>query len=192
MSRIPDQSGEITVLLHQWREGNTEAERQLFEIVTPNLRRLAHYLMKSERKDHSLQATELVSEAYLRLVAAKDRDWQSRQHFFAMAARGMRRFLIDSARRPKVPTVPLDPAHDLPAPVPPVDPIVLGELLDELALVHPDWCTAFEMKYFLEFTDEEASKEMGVPLRTLQRMWRDARKWLRVRMEKRNGKGAGR
>src|ERR1035441_2614506 len=101
MSRIPDQSGEITVLLHQWREGNTEAERQLFEIVTPNLRRLPPSVMKRGRKDHSLQATELVSEAYLRLVAAKDRDWQSRQHFFAMAARGMRRFLIDRDRRPK-------------------------------------------------------------------------------------------
>ena len=64
MGRIPDQSGEITELLHRWRDGNAEAERQLFEIVMPHLRRLAHYLMKRERKDHSLQATELVGEAY--------------------------------------------------------------------------------------------------------------------------------
>jgi hypothetical protein len=86
MDQISDQSGEITELLHQWRTGNAEAEGQLFEIVMPNLRRLAHYLMKRERKDHSTQATELVSEAYLRLISAKQRDWQNRRHFFAIAA----------------------------------------------------------------------------------------------------------
>src|SRR5437667_12610626 len=78
---------EITQLLHRWRDGNREAENELFALVLPDLRRLAHYLMKGERKGHSLQATELVDQIYFRLVAAKDRDWQNRQHFFAISAR---------------------------------------------------------------------------------------------------------
>src|SRR5215471_21380876 len=91
--------GEITQLLHRWREGSREAENELFALVLADLRRLAQYLMKGERKGHSLQPTELVDQIYFRLVAAKDRDWQNRQHFFAICARVMRRYLIDHARR---------------------------------------------------------------------------------------------
>src|SRR5580698_3615504 len=90
--------GDITVLLQKWREGSREAENELFTLVTPNLRRLAHYLMKGERQGHTLQATELVDQVYFRLVGAKNRDWQNRAHFFAIAGRAMRRQLIDHAR----------------------------------------------------------------------------------------------
>lgn len=90
--------GDVTQLLLKWREGDREAENELFTLVFPNLRRLAHYLMRGERKSHSLQATELVDQLYFRLVAAKDRDWQNRQYFFAIAGRAMRRYLIDYAR----------------------------------------------------------------------------------------------
>ena len=89
--------GDITELLHKWREGSRDAEKELFALVLPKLRRLAQHLMKDE-KGHSLQATELVDQVYFRLVAAKDRDWQNRGHFFAIAARAMRRYLIDHAR----------------------------------------------------------------------------------------------
>src|ERR1700739_2012292 len=95
---MPEQVGDITQLLHQWREGKTGAENELFDRVNADLRHLAHFLLKGERKRGSLQATELVDQIYFRLVAAKDRDWQSRQHFFAIAARAMRRYLIDQAR----------------------------------------------------------------------------------------------
>src|SRR5262249_11089276 len=95
---MPEKAGDITLLLQQWRAGDRAAENDLFALVLPNLRRLAHYLMKGERKGHSLQATELIDQVYVRLVAAKDRDWQNRQHFFAIAARAMRRYLIDHAR----------------------------------------------------------------------------------------------
>src|SRR5215471_16396299 len=91
--------GEITQLLHRWREGSREAENELFALVLPQLRRLAHYLMKGERKGHALEPTELVDQIYIRLAAAKDRHWANRQHFFALAARAMRRYLIDYARR---------------------------------------------------------------------------------------------
>src|SRR5258708_35583687 len=90
--------GDITQLLHKWREGSREAENEIFALVLPNLRRLARYLMKGERKGHSLQPTELVDQVYFRLVAAKDRDWQNRRHFFAIAGRAVRRHLIDHSR----------------------------------------------------------------------------------------------
>src|SRR6267154_2672268 len=101
--------GDITQLLQKWREGDREAENELFRLVFPSLRRLAHYLMRGERKGHTLQPTELVDQLYFRLVSAKDRDWQNRAHFFAIAGRAMRRYLIDYARgRPNATIVPLE------------------------------------------------------------------------------------
>jgi len=96
---MPDQAGDITRLLQKWREGSRDAENELFALVLPNLRRLARHYMRGERKGHTLQATEVVDQIYIRMVAAKDRDWRNRQHFFAIAARAMRRYLIDHARR---------------------------------------------------------------------------------------------
>src|SRR5580700_11748621 len=143
--------GDITELLHQWRAGNREAENQLFTLVLPNLRRLAHYLMQRERKDHSLQATELVGQIYFRMVAAKDRDWQNRKHFFAIAARAMRRYLIDHARgRPSADFVALEGFENiLPADSARVDlAITIDTLLDELAKTEPECSMVVEMKFF--------------------------------------------
>jgi RNA polymerase sigma factor (TIGR02999 family) len=173
--------GEITQLLQQWREGDREAENELFTMVTPNLRRLAHYMMKGERPDHSLQATELVDQIYFRLVTAKDRDWRNRSHFFAIAARAMRRYLIDHARgRPDVKMVALDGIREvLPATSAKIDlAITVDRLLDQLADTQPEWCRIVEVKYFLGLTDAEAADALGMKLRTLQRMWLDARQWL--------------
>jgi RNA polymerase sigma factor (TIGR02999 family) len=177
---------EITTLLHRWREGDREAEDQLFTLVIPNLRRLAHYLMLRERKDHSLQATELIGQTYLRMVAAKDRDWENRKHFFAIAARAMRRYLIDHARgRPSAEFVALQGFENiLPDDSVKVDlAITVDRLLDELAETKPEWIMLVEMKFFLGLTDEEAAEAMGVKLRTMQRTWSDARQWLFTRME---------
>ncbi len=173
--------GDITQLLRKWREGSPEAENELFELVTPNLRRLAHYLMKGERKGHTLQATELVDQIYFRLVDAKDRDWRNRQHFFAIAARAMRRYLIDHARgRPDAELIPLEEIKDfLPADSAKIDlAITVDRLLDQLAATKPEWCRVVEVKYFLGLTDEEAADALGMKLRTMQRMWLDARQWL--------------
>src|SRR5437773_1900290 len=128
--------GEVTQLLHKWREGDREAENELFSLVLPNLRRLAHYLMKGERKGHTLQPTELVDQLYFRLVAAKDRDWQNRSHFFAIAGRAMRRYLIDYARgRPNAEFVALDGIKNfLPAESVKLElAITVDRLLDQLA-----------------------------------------------------------
>ena len=178
---MPEQVGEITELLHRWRQGSAQAENELFERVNNDLRRLARYLMRGERKGLSLQATELVDQIYIRLVAAKDRDWQNRQHFFAIAARAMRRYLIDQARgRPNAEVIGLGKLEAiLPASSAKVDfAITVDRLLDELAKCEPDLCNLVELKYFLGLTDEEAAEVMGVKLRTMQRMWRDARQWL--------------
>jgi len=178
---MPEQYGEITALLNQWRQGNANAENQLFDRVNSDLRRLAHYLIRGERKGHSLQATELVDQIYLRLVAAKDRDWQNRQHFFAIAAKAMRRYLIDQARgRVKAEVVDLEKLENvIPGGSANVEfAIMVDRLLDQLATHQPDWCTLVELKYFLGLTDEEAAEVLGVKLRTMQRMWRDARQWL--------------
>lgn len=186
---MSEKIGEITELLHRWRTGDRQAENQLFALVMPDLRRLAHYLMKRERGGHSLQATELVDQIYFRLVAAKDRDWQSRRHFFAIASRAMRRYLIDVARkRGSAEFVPVDAVEDLlsagSAKV--ATAIAVDQLLEQLEKVHPEWCTVVEVKYFLGLTDEEAAEALGVKLRSMQRMWREARQWLFERMESGN------
>jgi RNA polymerase sigma-70 factor (ECF subfamily) len=193
--RVPTMA-EITQLLHQWREGSREAENELFALVLPNLRRLAHYLMKGERKGHSLQATELVDQVYFRLVDAKDRDWENRRHFFAIAGRAMRRHLIDHARgRPDAEFVALDGFQNLlAADSAKVDlAITVDRLLEQLAATKPEWCTLVEVKYFLGLTDEEAAEALGLKLRTMQRMWLDARKWLFEQTESGNARqSAGR
>ncbi len=184
-----DQTGDITQLLQRWREGSRDAENQLFALVLPNLRRLAHYLMMRERKGHSMQATELVDQVYFRLVAAKDRDWRSRQHFFAIAARAMRRYLIDYARaRPDGEMVALDGMRDfLAADSAKVDlAITVDRLLDDLEKTKPEWCMLVEVKFFLGLTDDEAAETLGIKLRSMQRMWRDARQWLFERTESPN------
>ena len=181
-----EKTGDITYLLRKWREGSSDAENELFALVLPNLRRLAHHLMKGERKGHSLQATELVDQIYLRLVAAKDRDWQNRQHFFAIAARAMRRYLIDHARgRPRAEFVALEGIENLlPASSIKLDlAVTIDRLLDELGKTRPEWCTLVEVKYFLGLTDEEAAEMLDLKIRTMQRMWRDARQWLFEHME---------
>jgi RNA polymerase sigma factor (TIGR02999 family) len=184
-----EKTGDITQLLHKWSEGNRSAENELFALVLPNLRRLAHHLMKGERKGHSLQATELVDQIYLRLVSAKNRDWQNRQHFFAIAARAMRRYLIDHARgRPNAEFVAVEGIENLlPASSAQLDvAVTIDRLLEQLAKTNPEWCTLVEVKYFLGLTDEEAAEMLGLKIRTMQRMWRDARQWLFEQMESGN------
>ena len=193
---MSEKAGDITMRLQEWRSGSRTAENALFALVLPDLRRLAHYIMKGERKGHSLQATELVDQIYLRLVAAKNQDWQNRKHFYTIAARAMRRHLIDHARgRPEVEFVALEGIEKLfPADVDNLDlAVTVDRLLDQLAEVHPDWCTLVELKYFLGLTDDEAAEMLGVKLRSMQRMWRDSRQWLFEHMESGDAqKSAGR
>jgi RNA polymerase sigma factor (TIGR02999 family) len=146
---------EVTELLHRWREGDRAAEEQLFEIVLPELRRIARRCMARERSNHTLQATELIGQIYGRLVKARDRDWQDRAHFFAIVARTMRRYLIDYARaRHRGGTVPLDEVEQLLPITSSIETAVqIDSLLDVLATEKPEWCSVVEFKYFLGMTD---------------------------------------
>ena len=176
---------DITALLQRWRTGSADAESELFALVMPDLRRLARYLMKRERGGHTLQPTELVDEVYFRLVDAKDRDWQNRSHFFAIAGRAMRRHLIDHARGRQNGVVGLNDAgiHRPDGSRKLHLALTLDSLLEEMSAVHPEWCSVVELKFFLGLTDEEAADALGLKLRTLQRMWLEARRWLFSRME---------
>jgi RNA polymerase sigma factor (TIGR02999 family) len=174
-------AGEITRLLHAWSAGDRSVEDQLFELVMPDLRNLARALMRRERRDHTLQPSALLNEAYMRLLAGRERDWEGRRHFFAIAARIMRRYLIDHARaRTKSEVIRLHILNGGPrSPETELDlAIAIDRLLDELQASHPDWCSIVEMKYFVGLTDEETAELLGLRLRTMQRQFGDARRWL--------------
>jgi RNA polymerase sigma factor (TIGR02999 family) len=188
---MPDEAGDITLLLQEWQRGSQTAENDLFALVMPNLRRLAHYMMRRERRGHTLQPTELIDQVYFRLVAAKDRDWRNRQHFFAIAARAMRRYLIDYARgRPDAEIVALEGMQNLlPAQSAKLHlALSVDRLLNEMAAVKPEWCTIVEVKYFLGLNDDEAAETLGLKVRTMQRMWHEARQWLFERLEAENAR----
>src|SRR4051812_42206184 len=104
-----DGGGEVTALLRAWSAGDRSVEERLFELVLPDLHKIAAALMHKERADHSYQPTALLNETYVRLVGARENDWENRRHFFAVAARAMRHFLVDHARgRPKGAKVSID------------------------------------------------------------------------------------
>jgi RNA polymerase sigma factor (TIGR02999 family) len=184
MSQNP---GEVTRLLQQWRTGDRQAEQKLFQLILPDLRQIASGRLARERPDHTLEPNELVNQTYLRLVNDRERDWQNRNHFFAVAARAMRRYLIDYANAKssrRVVSIEALPGLDLSEPVDLEMAVQLDRLLDELESVNTRWCSIAEMKCFLGLTDEEASEATGIPLRSLQRQWSDTRRWLFERLHK--------
>lgn len=179
-------AGDVTVLLNAWGRGDRNAEEQLFELVIPELHKIAQCLMRRERPGHSLQATALLNETYFRLVKAREREWQSRHHFFAMAARAMRRLLIDNARvRPKGQRVPMDDAEPrLRVSGPALElAIAVDSVLTRIEATHPDWCAIVELKFFMGLTDDETGEALGLPVRTVQRRFSDARRYLFEQLE---------
>jgi len=184
MEPIP---GEVTVLLKSWACGDRGVEARLFELVSPDLHRLAEYLMRKERPDHTMQPTALLGEAYCRLVNARERDWESRQHFFRLAARIMRHFLIDYGRlRAKGEFIPLSRIehwfkagdHML------EEAAMIDDLLGQLESTRPDWCAIVELKFFAGFSDQETADALRMPVRTMQRKFGDARRWLFEKLER--------
>ena len=173
-------------MLRAWSSGDRSVEERLFAVVVPDLHKLARHMMCRERPDHSLQPTALMNEVYFRLIGARERGWESRRHFFAVAARAMRHLLIDYARaRPSGAKVPIEGVEDL---LRGRDSqlelgVEISGLLDEMEAVHPDWCLVIELKFFAGFTDAEAAQALNIPLRTMQRQFGDARRWLYERLE---------
>jgi RNA polymerase sigma factor (TIGR02999 family) len=182
---VDESPNQITRLLHEWQAGSNCAESELFELLLPDLRRLAGHYFRRERPGHTLQPTALVNEAFLRLATAKGVDFRDRGHFFAVAARIMRRYLIDHSRaRPDAPVVPLE---GLPEQVrsdrSPVEmAIAIDALLDELARESSTRRSVVELKFYLGMTDDEAAEALGLSVRMMQREWYMGRRWLFERL----------
>ena len=177
--------GEITELLREWKVGNAAAESRLFELLMPELRRIAGRCFANERHGHTLQPTALINEAFLRLNNAKAIDWRDSGHFLAVVARTMRRYLIDHARsRPKANLLPMEglPERVLADYEPLEFAIALDRLLEEMELESPQRKAVVELKFFLGLTDTQAAEALGLSLHTLQREWYRARKWLFERL----------
>ena len=177
-------TGEITRLLQEMREGDPEAAEQLLSHVYPELRALAHAKMAHEAPGHTLQPTALVHEAWLRLGGGDGTRFPSRAYFFAAAAEAMRRILVEAARRRKrlkhggnLERVDLENV-DLAAPLPDDDLLALDEALTRFAESAPREAELVKLCYFVRFTQEQAAKELGVSLSTVERRLAYARAWL--------------
>jgi RNA polymerase sigma-70 factor (ECF subfamily) len=151
----------------------------------PDLRRIAVRCFRRERPGHTLQPTALVNEAFLRLATARNIDWRDRGHFLALAARIMRRYLIDHARaRPSVDFLPMEglPEHVLGQHTKLELAVAVDSLLDELEKESHQQRAVVELKFFLGLTDAESADALQLTLHTFQREWYRARRWLFERL----------
>ena len=177
-------SPQVTELLHAWGAGDETALHQLVPLVESELRRLAGAYMARERPGHTLQPTALVNEAFLRLVDAQGVRWHGRAHFFGIAARLMRRVLVDHARARGfqkrgggAQAVPLETAI-LVSRAPDIALLDLDLALDALAEVDERKARVVEMRFFGGMTVEETAGALSVSVDTVKRDWRLAKLWL--------------
>jgi RNA polymerase sigma factor (TIGR02999 family) len=176
---------EVTALLARWNDGDAEALKELIAVVHGELRRLAGRLLRHERPEHTLQPTDLVHEAYLRLTGLREMQIDDRRHFYGAAAEAMRRILVDHARQraaqkrggPFAHKVPLDAAFELPIDLR-LDFVRLDEALADLAVHAPDKARVVELRYFAGLSLAETADVLGISVTTVKRHWLFARAWL--------------
>jgi RNA polymerase sigma factor (TIGR02999 family) len=173
---------DVTQLLIEWANGNRQALDELTPLVYRELRQLAASCLRKERDGHTLQPTALVHEAYLRLVNQKTPNWQSRSHFFGIAARLMRQILVDHARKRQtlkrgVRNVSLDEAGDFPREWS-QDLVALDDGLNALEKLDPRKCKAIELRYFAGLSMEEIASALDLSAVTVRRDMRMAEAWL--------------
>jgi RNA polymerase sigma factor (TIGR02999 family) len=176
---------DVSALLRAWSDGDQSAIQALTPIVYDELHRLARHYMRGERPDHSLQATALVNEAYLRLTDYKRMQWQNRAHFVAVSAQVMRRILVEHARRLNlkrgrgVQHVSLDEAVVVGAAEDAqMDLVALDDALNALALIDARKVQIVEMRFFAGLTVEETATVLKLSTGTVKRDWRAAKAWL--------------
>ena len=180
----------VTQLLLDWRAGKQDALDRLMPVVYDELRRLASRYMRSERRQHTLQATALVNEAYLRMVDMKV-SWQDRAHFFAVAARLMRRLLVDHARahhrvkrEGNGQKVSLDDAAEV-SYQPPLNLVALDEAMTQLATFDERKSDIVELHYFGGLSNDQVAEALGISRATVQRELRLAKAWLNRELKNR-------
>lgn len=177
---------DVTQILSKIEAGNRQASAELLPLVYDELRKLAAARMANERPDHTLQATALVHEAYLRLVGgAPVQQWDSRGHFFAAAGEAMRRILVENARRKQRIKAggnrkreSLDADSALALPMPSDQLISLDEGLEKLEAEDPDAARLVKLRFFAGFSMPQIAEALGRSLRTVEREWTYARTWL--------------
>lgn len=179
---------DVTILLGKINDGDSSAPEELLPVVYDELRKLAAGYLKNERPDHTLQATALVHEAYIRLVDWEKVSWQSRAHFFSVAAQVMRNILVDHARRKKaemhggnLQKLALDEAISF-SQAREVDLVDLDDALQELAKLDARQSKIVELRFFAGLTIEETAHALGVSTMTVSRDWNFAKAWLYRRL----------
>jgi RNA polymerase sigma-70 factor (ECF subfamily) len=185
-------SDEVTQLLRGWQGGDREGLDALLPVVYRELRRIAHFQLRKEREDHSLQSAELVNEAYLRLVRMNPPQWESRTHFFAIAAQLIRQILVDYARRHGAwkrgagqGALPLeDVSQLLRGKDKEVDVVLLDDALKALAELDPRKAKVVELRFFGGLTFPETAEVLDVSAVTVSRDWSTARAWLHREMNR--------
>lgn len=182
---MTESRNDLTALLQAWGAGDERALSELAERVYRELRAMAGAQLRSERSGHTLQPTALVHEAFLRLVDQDRIDWRSRAQFFDVAARMMRRILVDHARRRRrqkrggdAERVELTATVASAAEPDRVDVLALHEALEGLARIDPRRCRIVELHYFAGLTVPETAAVLGCSEATVSRQWRLARLWL--------------
>jgi RNA polymerase sigma factor (TIGR02999 family) len=186
------QHGEVTVLLQAWRRGDHEALQTLMSIVYDDLRRIAAPRMRLEPSGHTLQATALVHEAFLRLIREQDRTWENRAHFFAVAAQIMRNLLVDHARsanRLKRGGGAVELSLDQVAMVA-ADPevtLALDDALERLAEIDPRAAHIVELRHFVGLNNTEVAAVLDVSEKTVIRDWNTAKAWLKAELRSPSG-----
>jgi RNA polymerase sigma factor (TIGR02999 family) len=177
-------SGDVTRLLVDWSNGDDDALARLTPLVYDELHGLAQRYMRRERGDHTLQATALVHEAFVRLVDQKQVHWRNTLHFTALAAQMMRRILIDHARSHRyakrgggAPKVSLDDAPPIAAEASP-DLLEVDEALERLSEVDTQLARIVELRFFGGMKNEEIAEVLGISVPTVTRRWRMAKAWL--------------
>ena len=173
-----------TELLRAWSQGDESAREKLIPLLYGELHRLARRYMRQERPDHTLQATALVNEAYLRLIDVNRVEWRNRTHFLALAAEMMRRILIESARsrhRQKrgggAIRVSIDELGELPEPQG-CNLVALSDALSELAMFDARMSQVVELRFFGGLSVEETADVLNVSPETVTRDWKTAKAWL--------------
>lgn len=180
---------EVTRLLRKLREGDREAESDLIATVYGELRRMASRHLRRERDGHTLQATALVHETYVRLTGNKSTDWRDRVHFFSVASRVMRSILVDYARSRCAEkrgegyrTIPLDEAVVFSAERA-YEMVALNEVLDQLEQHDARAGRIVELRFFAGLSVEETAELLQMSTRTVKRDWKFGKTWLKARLE---------